>query len=123
MKKVISVLVLIVILGLAACAPPASAGEVKSDKRRDTSPEVSQSDLEALPVQFAEQVGISGRVFRQHEQCRSQVRLRDQLGQSANRPDAQVDVVDGLLSGLAVNRPANVNVGFHLSTHSQVFGQ
>ncbi|MFC1991589.1 serpin family protein [Chloroflexota bacterium] len=45
MKKVISVLVAIVILGLTACSQPASAGILQSEKPRDTEPQVDQGDL------------------------------------------------------------------------------
>ncbi len=48
MKKVISVLVSIVILGLTACAPPADGGEVNPDEPGDKEPPVSKSDPEAL---------------------------------------------------------------------------
>jgi serpin B len=49
MKKIIFVLLsAIMILGLASCGQPASASEVKSDKLRDTSPNVSSTDETTL---------------------------------------------------------------------------
>jgi len=48
MKKVISVLILIVILGLTACSQPVSAGILQSEKPRLTDPQVSQGDLTIL---------------------------------------------------------------------------
>jgi len=41
----ISVLLVIVLLGLAACAQPVSGEVIKSDKERVSTPEVSQTDL------------------------------------------------------------------------------
>lgn len=49
MKKIIFVLLsAIMIFGLASCGQPASASEVKSDKPRDTSPNVSTADETTL---------------------------------------------------------------------------
>ncbi|MFH1031424.1 MAG: serpin family protein [Chloroflexota bacterium] len=49
MKKVVSLVLLIVtVSGLVACAQPATAGVVQSDKPRITSPTTSQSDLGKL---------------------------------------------------------------------------
>ena len=45
---VISVLLVIVLLGLAACAQPVSGEVIKSDKERVSTPEVSQTDLTTL---------------------------------------------------------------------------
>jgi serpin B len=51
MKKIItSVLIMLLVLPLVACAQPAEAGVVKSDKTRITSPDVSTAD-EALLVE------------------------------------------------------------------------
>jgi len=47
-KKVISVIIAIVILGLTACSQPASAGILQSEKPRVTEPQVSQGDLAIL---------------------------------------------------------------------------
>jgi len=46
-KTLISLLIILLVLPLVACAQPAAAGEVKSDKPRITSPDVSPAD-EAL---------------------------------------------------------------------------
>ena len=48
MKKVISVLLAIVLLGLTACAPPVDGGEVMPEESGDKKPPVSKSDPEAL---------------------------------------------------------------------------
>ena len=48
MKKVLSVLMVIVIMGLTACSQPASAGVLQSEKPRVTEPQVSQGDLATL---------------------------------------------------------------------------
>ncbi len=48
MKKVLSVLAVIVIMGLTACSQPASAGVLQSEKPRVTSPQSSQADLATL---------------------------------------------------------------------------
>jgi len=48
MKKVISVFLSIVILGLTACAPPADGGEVIPGETEDNKPPVDMSDPEAL---------------------------------------------------------------------------
>ena len=48
MKKVLSVLMVIVIMGLTACSQPASAGILQSEKPRVTEPPVSQGDLATL---------------------------------------------------------------------------
>ncbi|MFC2020815.1 hypothetical protein ACFLU1_03365 [Chloroflexota bacterium] len=48
MKKVLSVLMVIVIMGLTACSQPASAGILQSEKPRVTEPQVSQGDLATL---------------------------------------------------------------------------
>ena len=48
MKKVLSVLMIIVIIGLTACSQPASAGILQSEKPRVTEPQVSQGDLATL---------------------------------------------------------------------------
>ncbi len=48
MKKVISVLMVLVILGLVACTQPVSGEVLKSDKPRVTSPQTSHADLAAL---------------------------------------------------------------------------
>jgi serpin B len=48
MKKVLSVLIVIVIMGLTACSQPASAGILQSEKPRITEPQVSQGDLATL---------------------------------------------------------------------------
>ncbi len=44
----ISVLLVIILLGLAACAQPVSGEVIKSDKERVSTPEVSQADLTTL---------------------------------------------------------------------------
>ena len=44
----VSVLLVIVLFGLAACAPPVSGEVIKSDKERVSNPEVSQTDLTML---------------------------------------------------------------------------
>ena len=48
MKKALSVLMVIVVMGLTACSQPASAGILQSEKPRVTEPQVSQGDLAAL---------------------------------------------------------------------------
>ncbi len=48
MKKVLLVLTAFVLLGLAACAQPASGEVLQSEKRRDTTPLASQADLAVL---------------------------------------------------------------------------
>lgn len=48
MKKVLSVLMVIVIMSLTACSQPASAGILQSEKPRVTEPQVSQGDLATL---------------------------------------------------------------------------
>ena len=48
MKKAISFLMVIVILGFAACSQPISAGILQSEKARVTEPPVSQGDLATL---------------------------------------------------------------------------
>ena len=48
MKKAISFLMVIVILGFAACSQPASAGILQSEKPRVTTPVASQADLSTL---------------------------------------------------------------------------
>lgn len=48
MKKALSVLMVIVIIGLTACSQPASAGILQSEKPRVTEPQVSQGDLATL---------------------------------------------------------------------------
>ena len=48
MKKVLSVLIVIVIMGLTACSQPASAGILQSEKPRVTAPQASQDDLATL---------------------------------------------------------------------------
>ncbi|MFC1939933.1 serpin family protein [Chloroflexota bacterium] len=48
MKKALSVLMVIVIIGLTACSQPASAGILQSEKPRVTEPKVSQGDLATL---------------------------------------------------------------------------
>ncbi|MFC1933081.1 serpin family protein [Chloroflexota bacterium] len=48
MKKMLSVLLVIVIMGLTACSQPASAGILQSEKPRVTEPQVSQGDLATL---------------------------------------------------------------------------
>ena len=51
MKKIlISLAIILLVLPLAACAQPAAAEEIKSDKPRITSPDVSPAD-EALLVE------------------------------------------------------------------------
>ena len=47
-KKLISVLVIVLLLPLIACAQPAAAGVVKSDKPRVTSPDVSPAEQALL---------------------------------------------------------------------------
>ncbi|MFC2045021.1 serpin family protein [Chloroflexota bacterium] len=48
MRKALSVLIVIVIVGLTACSQPASAGILQSEKPRDTEPQVSQGDSATL---------------------------------------------------------------------------
>ena len=48
MKKVLSVLMVIVIMSLTACSQPTSAGILQSEKPRVTEPQVSQGDLATL---------------------------------------------------------------------------
>ena len=48
MKKLISVLMVIVIMGLMSCTQSVSAGVLKSDRPRVTSPQTSQADLATL---------------------------------------------------------------------------
>ncbi|MFC2011175.1 serpin family protein [Chloroflexota bacterium] len=48
MKKVLSVLMVIVIMGLTACSQPASAGILQSEKPRVTEPQVGHGDLATL---------------------------------------------------------------------------
>jgi len=48
MKKLLSIMMVTVILGLTACAQPASAEVLKSEKPRATSPQASRAELEEL---------------------------------------------------------------------------
>jgi len=47
MKKIVSILIVMVLLGLTACTQPVSGDVLKSDEPRETAPQASQTDLEA----------------------------------------------------------------------------
>ena len=56
-KTLISLLIILLVLPMVACAQPAAAGEVKSDKPRITSPDISPAD-EALLVEGRAGIGF-----------------------------------------------------------------